>query len=202
MQSYLDWTPGGAQVHGVADDRRTATVRAWRRRVLLRRGARMHAAMGVDVENRSLAMLDEAGVVVAWYGPARGRDCAAEHIVDRHVSQFYIPEEIASKQPLRDLHCATVERSNTRQGWRRGADGTTYWGTTVIEAVVLRDGRLQGFSYVTSPSEGPLANVPVTRSLSSPQCETDEGSSGGALALNFPSVRDRTIRSCGGANRQ
>jgi len=195
MQSYLDWKPGGGQADGVADDRRTAKVRSWRRRVLLRRGARMHASMGLNVENRSLAMLDETGVVVAWYGHARGRDCAAEQVVDRHVSQFYIPEEIASKQPLRDLHSATVERSNTRQGWRRRTDGTTYWGTTVIEAVVLRDGRLQGFSYVTSSSEGPLADVPVAHSLSSPQRETDAGSSRGTLALTFPSVCERTIRS-------
>ncbi|HET9449100.1 MAG TPA: hypothetical protein VFO35_22705 [Steroidobacteraceae bacterium] len=89
-------------------------------------------------------MLDETGVVVSWYGQV---GAAAEHVVDRHVSQFYLPGQIASHQPLRDLRSTVVRGRTTRQGWRRLADGTTFWGRVVIEAIVLRDGRLQGFSY-------------------------------------------------------
>jgi len=138
-------------------------VRSWRRRALLKRGARMHAAMGANARNYSLAMLDEAGVVVSWYGRADESDHAADHVVDRHVSQFYVAEDIASRQPLRDLHVATVEGSSTRRGWRREADGTDFWGTTVIDAVVLRDGRLQGFSYLTSRSARPW-DLPLVQS--------------------------------------
>src|SRR5437868_8354492 len=133
-------------------------VRSWRRRALLKRGARMHAAMGADAKKYSkkysLAMLDEIGVVVSWYGRAERNDPVDDHVVDRHVSQFYVAEDIASRQPLLDLHAATVDGSSTRRGWRREADGTAFWGTTVIDAVVLRDGRLQGFSYLTGRSAG------------------------------------------------
>ena len=120
-------------------------VRSWRRRVLQRRGALMHAALARESQHPSLAMLDETGVVVSWYGDV---GASSEHVVDRHVSQFYIPKEIASNQPLRDLRSAAVGGSISREGWRRRTDGTTFWGHVVIEAVVLRDGRLQGFSYV------------------------------------------------------
>ena len=120
-------------------------VRSWRRRVLQRRGALMHAALARELEHASLAMLDETGVVVSWYGQV---GASTEDAVDRHVSQFYLPMEIASNQPLRDLRSATVGGCISREGWRRRTDGTTFWGHVVIEAVLLRDGRLQGFSYV------------------------------------------------------
>lgn len=138
-----------AGLPATAEERRSERIRSWRRRVLLKRGARLHAAMARESESCTLAMLDETGMVVSWYGPGGE---SSERVVERHVSQFYIPEEIAGNQPLRDLHSAVADGSSIRQGWRRQADGTSFWGTVVIEAVVLRDGRLQGFSYLTRVS--------------------------------------------------
>jgi hypothetical protein len=129
--------------------------------VLQKRGALMHAAMARDTQNCSLAMLDETGMVVSWYGAIGAR---SEHVVDRHVSQFYVPEEIASNQPLRDLRCAVVGGARITQGWRRQADGTIFWGTVVLEAIVLRDGRLQGFSFVSRACDGPPVDVPFSGS--------------------------------------
>ena len=148
------------------DGKCSERVRTWRRRVLFRRGAQMHAAMGRDAETNSLAMLDASGIVISWYGRTRWlHSSAAEHVLERHVSQFYLPEQAAGQQPSRDLRAASLEGSTTQQGWRRDADGTAFWSTTVIKALVLRDGRLQGFSYLMSASEGPLASVPVASSL-------------------------------------
>ncbi len=140
------------------DEHRADKVRSGRRRVLLRRGALMHAALGgPDAKDCSLAMLDEEGVVVSWYARTGGEGRLAEPVVDRHVSQFYVPEDIECNLPLRDLRAATIEGSNTRQGWRRRPGGIAFWGTTMIEAILLRDGRLRGFSYMTCGSAGPLA---------------------------------------------
>jgi hypothetical protein len=149
MQESSEPVEDIARGPATADERRTDRVRSWRRRVLQRRGALMHAAMARGREDSSLAMLDESGVVVSWYGQV---GAPAEHVVDRHVSQFYLPGQIASNQPLRDLRSAVVSGSIARQGWRRRADGTTFWGSVVIAAVVLRDGRLQGFSCVMGAS--------------------------------------------------
>jgi hypothetical protein len=133
----------------IPDERRSNRVRSWRRRVLQRRGALRHAAMARDSENTSLAMLDENGVVVSWYGQV---GAASEGVVDRHVAQFYLPEEVADDQPLHDLCAAVIGGGATRQGWRRQTDGTPFWGHVVIEPVVLRNGRLQGFSYLIRPA--------------------------------------------------
>jgi hypothetical protein len=162
----------------------------------------MRAAMGPEEGNCSLAMLDQEGVVVSWYGRADGNDRVADHVVDRHVSQFYVPEDVASNQPLRDLHSATVEGSNTRQGWRRRSDGMAFWGTTVIEAVLLRDGRLQGFSYVTRGSEGPPASLPIAQSLDVPRDEENRDSRCDARGVLILPAWDRMARSRGAARRR
>ncbi|MET0985852.1 MAG: hypothetical protein ABW034_10640 [Steroidobacteraceae bacterium] len=125
----------------------------------------MHASMLIRAEDCSLAMLDETGVVVSWFGRSDGNDRPAEQVVDRHIAQFYLAHDIGSEQPLRDLHDAMVDGSSTRQGWRLRAEGTAVWATTVIEAVTLRDGRLQGFSYLTRQSQGPSDRIPIAQSL-------------------------------------
>jgi hypothetical protein len=135
-----------------AADRRADKIRSWRRRALIKRGARLHLAQSLQEQSRSLAMLDEAGIVVSWYACADGHDQASEDVVDRHMSMFYVSEEVERRQPHRDLRAAVIEGRITRQAWRRKPDGSAFWGTIVIEPLVLRDGRVQGFSFVTSCS--------------------------------------------------
>lgn len=134
-------------------DRRADRIRLWRRRALLKRGARLHMTMAENAQSSSLAMLDETGLVVCWYGSPDGRDYASEEVVDRHISLFYVSEEVARRQPYRDLRTAVIDGRITRRAWRRRRDGSAYWATFDIEPVVLRDGRVQGFSYVTRSPE-------------------------------------------------
>lgn len=134
-------------------DRRSDKIRSWRRRALLKRGARLHTRMAAQAQSSSLAMLDEAGIVVCWYGSPGGRDYTSEEVMDRHLSLFYVSEEVARRQPHRDLRAAVTEGRTSRQAWRRGRDGSAFWAAIEVEPVVLRDGRVQGFSYVTSAPE-------------------------------------------------
>lgn len=132
-------------------DSRSDKIRLWRRRALSRRGARLHMKMTAAGQSSSLAMLDETGVVVCWYGSPNGRDYASEEVVDRHLSQFYVSEEVGKRQPYRDLRAAVIDGRITRRAWRRRRDGSAFLGSFDIEPLVLRDGRVQGFSYVASP---------------------------------------------------
>ncbi|WP_129646068.1 hypothetical protein [Peristeroidobacter agariperforans] len=133
-------------------DSRSEKIRLWRRRALSKRGARLHTKMSADGQSTSLAMLDETGVVVCWYGSPDGRDYTSEEVVDRHLSQFYVSEDVGKRQPYRDLRAAVIEGRITRRGWRRRRDGSAFLGFFDIQPVVLRDGRVQGFSYVASAS--------------------------------------------------
>jgi hypothetical protein len=134
---------------------RSQRIRSWRRQVLMRKGARLYSSMQATADAGSLAMLDEDGLVVASYERAEGRDFGGGLTLHRHLSQLYVASDVALGAPVRDLSNAAIHGVSTQKGWRRSADGTTFWATTVIEPVVLRDGRVQGFSLITrrgSPS--------------------------------------------------
>lgn len=187
-----DATTPASEPHLEARVRSSERVRSWRRRVLFRRGATIHAAMGRDAANCSLAMLDETGVVVSWYGRIDGNDRPAERVTDRHVSQFYLAQDIASEQPLRDLHEAVAAGSHVRQGWRLRAQGNAVWSRITIEAVALRDGRLQGFSYLMQDCDRPSDHLPIGQSLDvAPEQRQGSLSARGSTVL---SVRNRMAK--------
>jgi hypothetical protein len=133
-----------------SQDRRSDRIRSWRRRALLKRGARLHMSMTATAQSSSLAMLDEAGIVVCWYGSPDGRDYTSDEVLDRYFSLFYVAEEVARHCPRRDLRAAVIEGRISRQAWRRRSDGSAFWSAIEIHPVVLKDGRVQGFSYVAS----------------------------------------------------
>lgn len=129
------------------DEGRARKSRLWRRRVLLKKGARLHAQMRANADEGSLAMLDEEGIVISWYSD--GADgIRIDRLLDRHVSQFYLSDDVALGVPMRDLCTATIHGISKQLGWRRTGDGTIGWAMTQIEAELLADGRLQGFAHV------------------------------------------------------
>lgn len=143
--------------HSKEDRGTTSKVMEWRRRVLIRKGARMHAAMLERSDGGLLAMLDACGVVVYWgerSAPSSATD-AEFSVLKRHVSQFYVPEDIACSVPLLHLRSAAAAGISTHRGWRKRPDGTTFWAITVIEALSLRGGSLQGFSHIVRESKDP-----------------------------------------------
>lgn len=124
-----------------------ARTREWRRRALMRKGARLYSTMAWTDAFASLAMLDEEGVVVSWYERADDRD-AGRDSMRGHVSRLYTPEDIALGTPMRELIRATTQGESVQTGWRLGIDGRKFWATTTIQPMRLRDGRLQGFSHL------------------------------------------------------
>jgi hypothetical protein len=137
-------------------------VAEWRRRVLVKKGARLHASMLERSDRGSLAMLDAFGMVVCWYEGVPERPARGDHrsgVLKHHVSQFYLPTDVATGLPLMHLRNAAVAGTSTQRGWRRRPDGSTLWATTVIESLVLRGGSLQGFSHIVRESKDPTILV-------------------------------------------
>jgi hypothetical protein len=132
-------------------------LKEWRRRALQRKGAAIHAAMSTRSDRVSLAMLNEDGMVVCWYDDERARHGAADRVVHRHFSQFYVSADAIGTDLQRRLSNAIANGRDILQGWRKRSDGSSFWGATVIEPVLLRNGTLQGFSHVTRPAHQPTA---------------------------------------------
>ncbi|HEU4602785.1 MAG TPA: PAS domain-containing protein [Steroidobacteraceae bacterium] len=118
-----------------------------------------------------MAILDEFGMVVAWYD--REGSTSADEVVGKHLTQFYIPTDVASAVPAQHLSAAVSDGSNTRRGWRRHLDGRVYWGITIITPIAARSGRLQGYTHLTTeaqpPWEGPALSSIRSRAESEPR---------------------------------
>lgn len=140
----------------------------WRRRVLVRKGARLHASMLEQSDGGSLAMLDALGVVVGWYeGSGRVRNVNSQReVLSQHVSQFYLPTDIATNVPESHLKTAASAGSSTERGWRRRSDGSTFWASTLIEPIALQGGPLQGFSHIVREHKEPISAPAEDRNAS------------------------------------
>jgi hypothetical protein len=131
------------------------------RRMLLSTGARLHKGFAERFDHCSLAMLDRRGMVVAWYDDSFDALCAETAVLQQHVSQFYLPSDIATGLPGRCLRCALDCGIDTQQGWRRRPGGAIYWGTTIMETIETNDGRVLGFAHVTRRAPGPWEAIHV-----------------------------------------
>ncbi len=152
--AICSWGDAQAADH---DHRQPDKAQIWRRRRLQRKGAHLRMAMAGRGGEYSLAMLDEAGIVVSCYDNVSIDNAAvgADAAVDTHMRQFYVLTDIAAGVPQRDLRIAVAKGMCIEHGWRRRAGGAVYWGTTTIQPVVNRNEQLQGFSHMTRPSARP-----------------------------------------------
>jgi hypothetical protein len=132
-------------------------VRTWRRRVLLHKGERIRIHMIAAADAAWLAMLDDEGMVLACFHTT-GVAVTYAHVLDRHVAQFYAPQSIADVLARDHLRAAAQADGSQHLGWRCGPNGVLFWAMTTIEPVLLRDGRLQGFSHVMRNADGASAN--------------------------------------------
>jgi PAS domain S-box-containing protein len=98
----------------------------------------------------AIFMLDPAGNVATWNeGARRLKGYAAEEIIGKHFSTFYLPEDRAAERPATILETVRRYGRYEEEGWRLRKDGSRFWVNVVITA--LRDDRnvLIGFAKVT-----------------------------------------------------
>jgi PAS domain S-box-containing protein len=101
------------------------------------------------VRDYAILMLAPDGIVVSWnVGAERVNGYAAEEILGRHFSVFFMPEDIASGKPDRLLETAARQGHVEDEGWRLRKDGSRLWSNVVITALKDSSGRLIGFSKV------------------------------------------------------
>ena len=135
----------------------------WRNRLLIKRGARMHATSVERGDGCAIAILDQRGVVHAWHDSLPDAAAFDFRIIGAHVSQFYLAQDVALLRPDRGLIAASLHGSETQQGWHRRPSGSIIWGVTVIKPIHLKSGELHGYSHVTRFAQDPrnrsLANI-------------------------------------------
>jgi PAS domain S-box-containing protein len=102
-----------------------------------------------SVKDYAILMLAPDGIVVSWNGGAeRVNGYAAEEILGRHFSVFYVPDDVASGKPDRLLEQAARAGHAEDEGWRVRKDGSRIWTNVVVTALRDSGERLIGFSKV------------------------------------------------------
>jgi hypothetical protein len=164
-ESKQDQADGGVATVGSADVDQVVgpQVRKLRRRLLSRKGARLLVSMVDRQDKGMLSILDVYGVVVYWHDGSQANETRVKGVLDRHVAQFYAPKRQSHALANDHLCKAFARGASSEFGWRRRADGTVFWGVTVVEPLVLADGRLQGFTHVTRAVNEPREHVARTQ---------------------------------------
>jgi hypothetical protein len=127
----------------------------WQRRLLLKRGAQIYTTSIDRTDRCSIAILDARGIVIAWHDHFENAKSQDRGVVSRHMSQFYLPEDIALQLPASHLSMAIKQGVNTQIGWRRRPGGEVFWGVSILQTILLSDGELLGYSHITRSLRGP-----------------------------------------------
>lgn len=102
------------------------------------------------VEDYAIFMLDPAGHVASWNtGAEKIKGYRRDDILGQHFSIFYLPEDVASGKPQRELATAVAHGRVEDEGWRVRRDGSRFWASVVITAVHDSTGDLIGLAKIT-----------------------------------------------------
>jgi PAS domain S-box-containing protein len=103
-----------------------------------------------NIKDYSVITLDPEGKVTSWNGAAeRITGYRAEDTLHKHVSIFYIPEEVAIGKPTIELETAIKAGRFEDDGWRVRKDGSRFWANVVVTPLQDQVGRVRGFVKIT-----------------------------------------------------
>lgn len=116
----------------------------------LRRSEERYRLLVDRVKDYSIFMLDTEGNILTWNeGATKLTGYRPSEIIGKHFSLFYIPEDLESKKPERELRIAMETGKYEEEGWRVKKNGTLFWANIVLTALFNGENKLIGFSKVT-----------------------------------------------------
>jgi PAS domain S-box-containing protein len=117
---------------------------------VLRESEERYRLLVDGVKDYAILVLDVEGHVTSWNkGAERIKGYRAQEILGVHFSRFYAADDIAQGIPALHLKTAAAEGRCDREGWRVRKDGTRFFASVVITALMDEAGHLRGFSKVT-----------------------------------------------------
>jgi PAS domain S-box-containing protein len=102
------------------------------------------------VQDYAIFALDVSGRILTWNaGAERLKGYTPSEAIGQHFSIFYLPEDLATDKPGRELVAAIADGRVEDEGWRKRKDGTVFWASVIITALRDDAGTLLGFAKVT-----------------------------------------------------
>ena len=102
------------------------------------------------VVDYAIFMLDPEGMITSWNaGAERIKGYRRDEILGKHMSRFYVPEDVQAGKPWEELAAARREGRIESEGWRVRKNGERFWARAVVSAVYDDAGHARGFAKVT-----------------------------------------------------
>jgi PAS domain S-box-containing protein len=103
-----------------------------------------------NVKDYAVITLDPQGLVTSWHGAARRiKGYRSEEIMGKHLSIFYLPEEVAIGKPTIELETAKKSGRFEDDGWRVRKDGSQFWANVIVTPLQDQSGGVRGFLKIT-----------------------------------------------------
>jgi PAS domain S-box-containing protein len=108
------------------------------------------STLAASVAGLAYFLLDANGFVVSWNpGAERIKSYTPAEILGRHFSCLYPEDQIDQNEPTKHLAEAVSCGSIAYKGWRKGKDGSLFWGNFVLTALYDEQNNLTGFVNIT-----------------------------------------------------
>ena len=102
------------------------------------------------VVDYAIFMLDTEGMVTSWNaGAERIKGYRRDEVLNRHISRFFLPEDIETGKPWEELASARRDGRAESEGWRVRKNGERFWARATVSALYDAGGHLRGFAEVT-----------------------------------------------------
>jgi formate hydrogenlyase transcriptional activator len=138
--------PAGTAVLSIvrdATEQREAQERARRSDLQLR-------SLVEGVRDYAIYLLDKDGHITTWNpGAERLKQYTPDEIIGKHVSRFFMQEDVERGRPAELLQLAALRGRVEEEGWRVRKDGSRFWANVILTAVRDAAGELTGFAKVT-----------------------------------------------------
>ncbi len=116
----------------------------------LRQSEIRHHLMIDQIEDYAIIFLNEQGYIQDWNkGAEKIKGYTAEEITGKHFSIFYSQKDRHEKLPEKILKEATKNRRASFEGWRMRKNGSSFWASVLITALMDENKKLIGFSKLT-----------------------------------------------------
>ncbi|QRR00301.1 PAS domain-containing sensor histidine kinase [Dyadobacter sandarakinus] len=116
----------------------------------LRQQEEQYRLLVEGVKDYSIFMLDPEGYIRSWNDGGRNlTGYAPNEIIGKHFSVFYTAPDLAKLKPEIELQTARLNGRYEEEGWRLRKNGSMYWASIVLTAMLNQNNELIGFSKVT-----------------------------------------------------
>lgn len=111
---------------------------------------RLYRRMIEEIQDYAIVLLDVDGTILTWNkGVERIKGYTAEEIVGQNFRIFYMPLDRQEHLPEKLLDLARREGRARHIGRRVRKDGSTFWGSILINAIHDDENNVVGFTKLT-----------------------------------------------------